>query len=89
MCTRTLERLRYHSRNACWINRMPEPLSLKRKAYPVDCRVFTSAVKGCRSVQLSPNLVNFYKGSDLVGQSIWQQDIEGEQELQFRLLTAH
>ena len=89
MCTRTLERLRYHSRTACWINRTPEMLSLKRRAQQVDCGQFTTAVKGCRSIQLSPNLVNFYRGHDLVGQSVWHQDSEGESELQFRLLAAH
>jgi len=89
MCQRTLERLRYHSRNASWINRTPEPLSLKRHAAQVDCGQFTTAVKGCRTVQLSPHLVNFYQGQDLVGQSVWHQSPEGDTELQFRLLAAH
>lgn len=89
MCVRSLVKLAYCERRAEWCKPyVNASLSQTKTAQKVDCSAFTTAMKGCRPVQLSPNLVNFYRENELVGQTVWQEQ-EGDSELQFRLLTAH
>lgn len=87
MCARTLERLRYHSRNAALISKASLSSKSRHKtAMVVDSDSFTNAVAGCRHVQQSPNLVSFFRGDDLIAQGVWQE-VEGETYLELRLFS--
>lgn len=86
MCGRSLVRLKYLARSMNWCNNKIHACNM-RKAKRVPCETFLSVTKGCRSVQETPSVVSFYNDEGLVGQTVWK-DVEGDSDLQFRLLLA-